>query len=39
LLLGAPIRSSAVLAIAWSLFLALVGYLLAHMVYYRGPAR
>jgi ABC-2 type transport system permease protein len=39
LLLGAPIGDNANLAIVWSLILALVGYLVARMLYNRGSAR
>jgi ABC-2 type transport system permease protein len=37
LLLGTPIGNSAVLAIAWSIGLVLVGYLLARVIYNRDP--
>lgn len=39
LLLGAPIGNSAVLAIAWCVALALVGYLCSRALYNRGPTR
>ncbi|MEO8973653.1 MAG: ABC transporter permease [Ktedonobacteraceae bacterium] len=39
LLPGTPIGNSAVLAVAWCIGLALVGYLWARAVYNRGPAR
>lgn len=39
LLQGTPIGNSAILAVAWSVALALVGYLWARAVYNRGPAR
>ena len=39
LLLGTPVGNDAVLAVAWCLVLALVGYLWARAVYNRGPAR
>jgi len=39
LLLGTPIGDSAVLAVAWCVVLALVGYLWARAVYTRGPVR
>ena len=39
LLMGAPIGSSAVIAIAWCVAIALAGYLWARTVFNRGPAR
>lgn len=39
LLMGTPIGNSAILAVAWSVGLALVGYLWARVVYNREPAR
>ncbi|MGE5335598.1 MAG: ABC transporter permease [Nitrososphaerota archaeon] len=39
LLLGTPIGNSAILAVAWCIGLALVGYILARVVYSRNPAR
>jgi ABC-2 type transport system permease protein len=39
LLLGTPIGNSAVLAVAWCVGLALVGYLWARAIYKRNPAR
>ena len=37
LLFGAPLGNSVILAVAWSLGLALVGYLWARAVYNRAP--
>jgi ABC-2 type transport system permease protein len=39
LLMGAPIGSSAVIAIAWCVAIALAGYLWARTVFNRGPTR
>jgi ABC-2 type transport system permease protein len=39
LLLGTPIGNSAVLAVAWCVGLALVGYLLARAIYNRAPVQ
>src|ERR1700730_17415216 len=39
LLLGTPIGNSAILAVAWCVGLALVGYLWARVVYNRNPVR
>jgi ABC-2 type transport system permease protein len=39
LLLGMPIGNSAILALAWSVGLALVGYLCARAVYNRDPVQ
>lgn len=39
MLLGTAIGNSAALAVAWSVVLALVGYLGAHAIYSRGPVR
>lgn len=39
LLMGTPIGNSAILSVAWSIGLALVGYLLARAIYNREPVR
>lgn len=39
LLLGTPVGNDAILAVAWCVGMALVGYLWARAVYNRGPAR
>jgi ABC-2 type transport system permease protein len=39
LLMGTPVGNSAVLAVAWCVGLALVGYLWARAVYNRNPVR
>jgi ABC-2 type transport system permease protein len=39
LLLGTPIGNSAILAVAWCVGLALVGYMLARAIYNRDPVK
>ena len=39
MMLGTPIGNSAILAVAWCIVIALVGYLLARAIYNHDPVR